>query len=114
MSSLLSICHHARLNEKMEEKVEHKEEEVEKNQKRMGRRSHVLFTGRCSEVARWVTEWRVTKVVEDHEEGEEEEKEPIHSLVGRGGGRHEEEGWRGDILIGHTIVLCLLLMTILS
>eukprot|EP00985_Skeletonema_marinoi_P025634 scaffold18984_cov211-Skeletonema_marinoi.AAC.2 len=29
----------------MEEKVEHrKEEEVEKNQKRMGRRSHVLFT----------------------------------------------------------------------
>ena len=28
-----------------------------------------------------------------------EEKEPIHSLVGRGRARHEEEGWRGDILI---------------
>mmetsp|Transcript_21514 Transcript_21514/g.33280 ORF Transcript_21514/g.33280 Transcript_21514/m.33280 type:complete len:103 (+) Transcript_21514:67-375(+) len=64
-----------------------------------GRRSHVLFTGRCSEVARWVTEWQIAKVVEDHEEGEEEEKEPIHSLVGRGGERHKEEGRSVDILI---------------
>jgi len=53
----------------------------------------------ASDVARWATEWQIAKVVEDHEEGEVEEKEPIHSLVGRGGGRHEEEGWRGGILI---------------
>ena len=92
----------------MEEEVEHhKEEEVKENQRR-GRRSHVLFT---SEVARWATEWRIAEVVEDHEEGEVEEKEPIHSVVGRGGARHEEEG-EGTYSFG--IVLCLLMMIIPS
>ena len=50
----------------------------------------------ASDVAR---ESQITKVVEDHEEGEEEEKESIYSLIGSGGGRHEEVRWRGDILI---------------
>mmetsp|Transcript_26766 Transcript_26766/g.53522 ORF Transcript_26766/g.53522 Transcript_26766/m.53522 type:complete len:95 (+) Transcript_26766:575-859(+) len=93
----------------IEEVEHHKEEEVE-DQKR-GRRSHVLFTGRCSDVARWATEWQIAKVVEDHEEGEEEEKEPIHSLGGGGGARHEEEG-EGTYSFG--IVLCLLMMIIPS
>ena len=84
----------------IEEVEHHKEEEVEENHEEGEEEPcHVLFTGRCSDVARWATEWQIAKVVEDHEEGEVEEKEPIHSLVGRGGGRHEEEGWRGGILI---------------
>jgi len=53
----------------------------------------------ASHVARWATESQIAEVVEDHEEGEEVEKEPIHSLVGRGGERHEDEGWSVDILI---------------
>ena len=65
----------------------------------------------ASDVARQATEWRIAEVEEDHEEGEVEEKEPIHSLVGGGGARHEEEG-EGTYSFG--IVLWLLMMIIPS
>eukprot|EP00985_Skeletonema_marinoi_P025637 scaffold18984_cov211-Skeletonema_marinoi.AAC.5 len=63
----------------------------------------------ASDVARWATAWQITEVVEDHEEGEEEEKEPIHSLVGRvGGERHGEEG--GGWIYSFGIVLSMFIV----
>eukprot|EP00984_Skeletonema_dohrnii_P013220 scaffold5460_cov153-Skeletonema_dohrnii-CCMP3373.AAC.7 len=95
----------------MEEEVEHhKEEEVERNQKRMGRRSHVLQSRRGSGEGTMVQLFTGRKR-RDYEEVEVEEKEPIHSVLGRGGGRHEEEG-EGTCSFG--IVLCLLLIIIPS
>jgi hypothetical protein len=88
----------------IEEEVEHHfEEEVENNHEE-GEEEPCPLLEDASDAARWATEWQIAKVVEDHEEGEVEKKEPIHSLVGRGGGR----------VFSFGVVPCLLLMTILS
>eukprot|EP00984_Skeletonema_dohrnii_P028544 scaffold18581_cov183-Skeletonema_dohrnii-CCMP3373.AAC.2 len=80
----------------MEEEVEHhKEEEVEENHEED-----------ASDVARWATEWQIVEVAEDHEEGEE--KEPIHSLVGRGGARHKKRG--GERIYSFGIVLTMFIV----